>query len=318
MPEEWDLQPGSITTRAQVAARYGGATQGGIQPSTQSPNVMVYTDPRAGRQHGYNFDGWSQDRSAFYYTGEGQTDDQRMIAGNRAILEHAADGRVLRLFEAVGPAIGRGGKPQRYLGAFRVDPAAPFRREDAPDRTGALRSVLVFRLLPMEPHSHTTAPGDVIAPEPETGAVAAFVASEQNAESQFPVSAQPASTAERREAELMRQLEAHLRLAGHTVGRLKLTPPGSSTVLWTDTYDQTTGRLFEVKGVSTRMAVRLAIGQLLDYRRFTPDPRRLAIALPVRPAEDLVELVRSCDMELVYPSGPGFHAIAAGGRESML
>jgi hypothetical protein len=41
---QWDIEPGTIVTRTAVAERYGGATQGGIQPSSTTPNVMIYSD----------------------------------------------------------------------------------------------------------------------------------------------------------------------------------------------------------------------------------------------------------------------------------
>lgn len=302
MAHSWDIPPGTVTTRAVVAARFGGSTQGGIQPSTQSPNVMLYSDPTSGRVHGYNFDGWASDGSAFYYTGEGQLGDQRLVKGNRAVLQHLDHGRALRVFEAAGKSAGPGGKPQRYIGAFQVDPEAPYRREEAPDREGAGRSVLVFRLIAEAVQAQLPRITDA---NPRTTSTAHFIASENNVVREFPVSAREASTAERREAQLVAQLEGQLRAAGHSIGRLKLMPSGSSSVMWTDTFDTTTRRLYEAKGVSTRMAVRLAIGQLLDYRRFVDDVRGMTIVLPVRPAEDLVHLVQSCGMELLYTGETG-------------
>src|SRR5690606_26308402 len=80
-------------------------------------------------------------------TGEGQVGDQDPAAkGNGAILRHIEEGRSLRLFEVAGSNRG-GGKPQRYVGEFVIDSDDPYRFEDAPDREGRLRKVVVFRLL---------------------------------------------------------------------------------------------------------------------------------------------------------------------------
>ncbi len=127
MLEDWDIAPGTVTTRREVQQRYGGSMQGGIQPSATSSNVMIYSDPGRGQSLGYNFDGWAQHEPAYYYTGEGQIGDQEVRAGNRAIVEHAATGRTLRVFEA---ASGKqsGGVLQTYVGAFAVDPADPYRQ----------------------------------------------------------------------------------------------------------------------------------------------------------------------------------------------
>ncbi|MEQ4205794.1 hypothetical protein [Actinopolymorpha sp. B9G3] len=68
---KWTLPIGAETTRSDVAAIYGGGKYGGIEPSRQSDNILVYTDPAAGARHGYNFDGWdASEPGVFYYTGE--------------------------------------------------------------------------------------------------------------------------------------------------------------------------------------------------------------------------------------------------------
>ncbi|HEY9409510.1 MAG TPA: hypothetical protein VIP77_08015 [Jiangellaceae bacterium] len=83
---EWTIEPGTITARSAVAAIYGGATQGGIQPSSRTRNILIYSDPVAGSAHGYNFDGFARD-GAYYYTGEGQAGDQKVHSGNLAVLK---------------------------------------------------------------------------------------------------------------------------------------------------------------------------------------------------------------------------------------
>jgi len=51
---------------------------------------MVFSDPAAGAQFGYH-DRW--ENGVFHYTGEGQTGDQQMTKGNRAMLTHAEGAR---------------------------------------------------------------------------------------------------------------------------------------------------------------------------------------------------------------------------------
>jgi hypothetical protein len=102
----WGLVPGDTIPRTALHDVYGGSRQGGIAPSRVSPNVLIFTDPRAGSQHGYIYDGWDPaDPTLFRYTGEGQRGDQRMIGGNRAILEHPTDGRALRLFKGANKGL---------------------------------------------------------------------------------------------------------------------------------------------------------------------------------------------------------------------
>jgi hypothetical protein len=140
---DWRLEPGDTARRVELHDEYGGGRQGGISPSRTTPNVLIFTDPRAGSQHGYIYDGWdSTDPALFRYTGEGQNGDQRMASGNRAILEHAEQGRSLRLFKGVRGQV-------RYVGEFKLDPD-PFELRRAPaSGSGPDREVIVFRLRPI-------------------------------------------------------------------------------------------------------------------------------------------------------------------------
>ena len=110
-PIEWHVRPGDRIKRTEVHKQYGGGGQGGISPSARTPNV-ISPDPRSGEQHGY-FDRWVD--GVFLYTGEGQRGDQVMKVGNRAVLEHAARGRALRMFEGTGGIV-------KYLVSCQVVP----------------------------------------------------------------------------------------------------------------------------------------------------------------------------------------------------
>lgn len=309
----WDIPVGTVTTRAAVAERFGGATQGGIQPSAKSPNVFVYSDPASGAKHGYNFDGWSTD-GAYYYTGEGQLGDQRLRRGNGQLAAHGDSGRTVRVFEAVPGRPGGGGKPQRYVGAFRVDPERPYRREEAPDREQVQRSVLVFRLLPIgETWSEAMTVGT-----PAQSASAVIVEVESNQVQTFEQGAREGTVAERREAALMTELETALLAVGHEVGRVKVLVPGSVRPLLTDTFDVTRGELFEVKAAATRANVRMAIGQLLDYRRHIEGVTSTTVALPEKPGEDLIALIHECGFGLVASDGEGLARIAKDGSSTPL
>jgi hypothetical protein len=54
------LSPGEAIRRVDLHAAYGGGRQGGIAPSARTPNVLIFSDPASGEQHGY-FDGWHDD-----------------------------------------------------------------------------------------------------------------------------------------------------------------------------------------------------------------------------------------------------------------
>jgi hypothetical protein len=67
---------------------------------------------------------------------------------------------------------------------------------------------------------------------------------------------------------------------------------------------QTQGRdlLIEVKSSTNVADVRLAIGQLLDYRRFVnrPSATDLAVLLPEEPSAHVRELLKACDILLLW------------------
>lgn len=174
---DWSTPIGTITTKSEIKKLYGGSIYGGIEPSNTTPNVFLYTDPGSAHDHGYKFDEPdAHEAGVFYYTGEGTIGDQQLTHGNRAILDHAEQGRVLRLFEAVDGKPQPGGRLQRYVGAFYLDPSQPYAWKQAPDLDGNMRNVLVFRLRadevlgyparPVPPPKATSAVLATKAPEP--------------------------------------------------------------------------------------------------------------------------------------------------------
>ena len=51
-----------------------------------------------------------------------------------------------------------------------------------------------------------------------------------------------------------------------------------------------------------REDVRMAIGQLFDYRRFAPPGARTAVLLPEKPRADLLELLAGAGIESIWPA----------------
>jgi len=49
----------------------------------------------------------------------------------------------------------------------------------------------------------------------------------------------------------------------------------------------------------------MAVGQLLDYRRFVDRPHKLAILLPEVPRPDLLEYLRSNSVIVIAPTNEG-------------
>lgn len=197
-------------------------------------------------------------------------------------------------------------KNQRYVGEFEVDATQPFYLADALDENqNEERVVFVFRLRPL---------GEVLQSnqdlskqtEPERTTVADLVGIEKNETTSFDLPKSEASTSFRTESQLFERYSNYLMDLGHVVKRWRLLPKLSLKYLFTDIYDENECELYEAKGSSNRNAVRLAIGQLLDYKRFLPvNQIRLTLLLPSEPNEDLKDLIRSCGMSCVWEFEPG-------------
>ncbi|WDY56230.1 HNH endonuclease [Pseudomonas sp. PSKL.D1] len=140
--------PGAVYDRkTEINGPFGGSRQSGIAPSRIYPAIFLFTGD-TGEQYGYT-DRW--ENGAFLYTGEGQIGPMTLTRGNRAIAEHAEDGRALHLFESLGK-----GKGNRYVGEFAC---ADVIQRTQPDLEDNERLALVFRLVPV---------GRQEAVEPET------------------------------------------------------------------------------------------------------------------------------------------------------
>lgn len=292
-----NLEPGQSIRRTELHALHGGRRQGGISPSKQTPNVFLITAPGRGEQHGYLYDGPNAD-GYYHYTGEGQYGDQRMVQGNRAIRDHAVEGRGLHLFEAQGPDL-------RYIGEFRYVDDHP---AEAPEtNNGRLRKVIVFRLEQVSgiDPTPTRSPLHWLSRDPIVE-----VPVEQHATERTLIEGdREPYEAERREQKLVRAFQEWLELQGHKVFRFQVLPPGEFAPLYCDLFDDTTKTLYEAKGSVARPEIRMAVGQLADYSRFMPPSSRKALLVPELPRADLLELLDHEGISVTWPDGGRFVSI---------
>jgi hypothetical protein len=284
------LDPGDALPRREVHLRFGGRQQSGISP-TRANAVLFFTSPSTGHRQG-SYDGWDED-GYFHYVGEGQRGDQQLTQGNKAILNHKADGRSLEGFR------GTHGGEVTYLGEFELaeyyfTDAHEFRDPDT------LRQVVVFKLRPLS-DIPVALPNVPISPQAGPR-VERVPVEEQHTERAFVSPDREPSELERREAGLARRYSLHLQRCGHDVGRLRLVPPGESRPLYPDLWDATKRELIEAKGTVNRDVLRQAVGQLLDYQRFA-SAASLAVLVPTRPRADLIDYLHSMGIRIIYPLG---------------
>ena len=268
----------------------------------------MFSDPSSGEQHGYR-DSWRDD-GCFHYTGEGKYGDQEMKRGNRSILDAEKVGRALRVFKGAGDEV-------QYRGRFYLDVALPFYTDDAPESgTGRTRSVIVFRLRPADalPEPATGLP----APNGQT-VVLNVPVEEMNTERMMVDPAREPFEAERRESALVQKFKSYMIGVHHAVERLQITPAGEAKPIFTDVYLRDLNILVEAKGGIDRSSIRMAIGQLMDYRRFVKAQSvRCAVLLPEVPRPDLLELLAYAGVLVYLPEKGEFVLMdGAGSRVSV-
>lgn len=164
-----------------------------------------------------------------------------------------------------------------------------------------------------------TRPDATTAPPPAptaAGTTAPPIASEVDVEAHntesFEVSGQTTRTAVRREQPLVIAYKKWMEVRGSTVVRFRFRPPGTPAHLYNDVYDTTRGNLIEGKADASRPSIRMAIGQLMDYRRFAPARAKLALLTELRPHSDLEALLTSLGIACIWRDGASFEDNAGG------
>ncbi|MFJ3194161.1 hypothetical protein ACIPJQ_16235 [Streptomyces griseoviridis] len=331
MTTTFDLSPGTLTTREEMAAVYGCGTAQGIEPADAAGKVFVYSDPAAGEKYGYTFDGRTEDDefgALYLYTGAGAIGDQTPTNRNRSLLTADDKGREIHLFVADGKVWGGGAKRQRYIGQMVVDAVKPYEVHRGPGKDGVMRNALVFRLRPAPGTTPAWTEADwqqpalkssyeittpvVKVPKPVLLPKQSGAKAKKTEQHSVKKSVADVEAAQRtilyREAALVEAFVNHLTAAGHTSHSFEITIEGEPGTLTPDLYDATDHVLFEAKGLTTRANVRMAIGQLADYRRRVPghETLRIAVLLPSAPTPDVQELLAELNIALVFQTADGF------------
>lgn len=293
----WDIEAGETLVRTELHDRWGGGRYGGMEPAVKAHSVFLFTKPRVGEVFGYKYDGWHAD-GTFHYTGDGQVGDQTLRSGgNKALLDAPALGRAIRLFRSEGTST-------TYIGEFQL-PDPPYYRADALDRNREMRSVVVYRLRPLGPVLHSdadTVNDDLPTPEELPLEVVDVEQYALERPDEPPV-------AVRREALLVQRYAAWLASLDEESVRHRIPIPGGGYV-FTDVFNKATSELIEAKASAGRIYIRAGLGQILDLSRFL-DHKARALLVPVRPSEDLIELLRSHGVAVIWENGPTFERSAA-------
>ena len=157
MDERPLFEVGKVYSRTRdIHDVYGGSRQSGISTPKDQPLIFLFTGG-SGEQYGYQ-DRWDAE-GVFLYCGEGQRGDMEFVRGNRAIRDHAAEGKDLLLFQSLGK-----GQGVRYMGTFACAGSV---HQPGVDRDGRPRRLIVFQLVPqadMPSYAASAAAGAPVQP----------------------------------------------------------------------------------------------------------------------------------------------------------
>lgn len=288
---------GTKILRKDLHEQVGGSVQGGICP-TSSGHILLFSDPEHGEEFGY-FDGWQGE--TYLYYGQGQDGDMEFTRNNKSLLNHKADGKRVQLFKgAKGEVV--------YEGQFELDELRPYDLVEDKDMHDEERVAIVFRLVPIKEHKTTL-------PETNIKLISQNKIEVADIERHITESTDVTYTAdiqvERKESKLVTEYQDFLGKNNlPKLSRLIINIEGEASSLKTDGWIEENNTLLEAKSSASRNSIRAAIGQLLDYKFQIENQgievRGLAILLPQKPRESLLNLLTSLKINLIYKDGNKF------------
>lgn len=284
---------GDKVLRKDLHSVVGGSRQGGICSSKQG-YILIFSDPKIGHEFGYH-DGWSGNH--FLYFGSGQEGDMEFSRGNKAILEHKKEKGSIHLF------MGSKGEVV-YEGQMELDTNNPYELIENNDKNGEERIAIVFRLNPISKRQ-THLPNTNLEIHDETKVE--DINLERYLKDSFQIKETDARTGSRTESKLLTKyakFRAQKALPSLTSKIIKIKGEKKTDILRVDGWVEKEQLLIEAKSSCTRNHIRLAIGQLLDYKRFI-EPKEMAILLPAKPKQDLLELIHSLKIKTIHQTSSG-------------
>jgi hypothetical protein len=217
-----------------------------------------------------------------------------MTSLNKSLLNHEEDGRKVYLFQGIKGEV-------TFENEFVVDKKYPYFLTSSPDFLGNMRTAIVFRLKPVTKYSSGYPKTEIKQPKknivrevPLEGGSGEVSKRKVNYESK-PV---------KREALLVKDYNKYRKSKKlKELVRHEVQPSGSFRPLFTDGWASESSTLIEAKASTSRENIRMAIGQLLDYRRLIRSKvkvKRMAILVPSKPREDLIKLLKELKIKTIF------------------
>ena len=294
---EFPFKPGEKILRKELHKLIGGSVQGGICP-TSSGHILLFSDPKHGEEFGY-FNGWDGD--TYLYYGQGPEGDMEFERNNKALENHKKDGRRVHLFNgASGEVI--------YENQFELDDERPYDLVEDLDKNDETRVAIIFRLKPITKQA-TSLPETNIKVMNESGVEVVNVEQNLSEGSSFLYPKQGKS--KRKESKLVTEYkEFREKNSLEELQSLKIKIIGETHPLKTDGWIEETKSLIEAKSTSSRTSIRTGIGQLLDYSFQLKEQgfeiENMYLLLPTKPRDNILALLKSIGIKLIYKSGKEF------------
>ena len=227
---------------------------------------------------------------------------------NKSLLNHVEDGRRLFLFNGHRGEI-------TYENEFTLDETDPYFWTISTDNEGKLRDSIVFRLKPVKKYSIKNPIASKIESVSRTIVKEIEIEKSSSKNSGKTVTYISQGIKDRKEARLVEEYNLYRKkeklsdLIRHTV---QIHFPKRKT-LFTDGYEFESKTLVEAKATNQRDErdkIRMAIGQLFDYRKLLEEENvkvnNLAILIPTCPSKDLLELLKDLKIKIIFKEGTKF------------
>jgi hypothetical protein len=150
------------------------------------------------------------------------------------------------------------------------------------------------------------------APEPLATVTAEDRPVEDASTATYEAAGAEGGTRSRSEHALVRRYADWLEASGVKVVSRLYRVPGLARPFLCDAFLPERNALIEAKSSDRRDAVRMAIGQLLDYQQLEGTKPQLAVLLPHEPTGDVRRLLDSVGIASIWPSREGFRDSAHG------
>ena len=227
---------------------------------------------------------------------------------NKSLLNHVEEGRRLFLFNGHRGEI-------TYENEFTLYERDPYFWTVSTDNEGKLRDSIVFRLKPLKKYSIKNPIASKIESVSRTIVKEIALEKSSSKNSRKTVTFISQGIKDRKEARLVEEYNLYRKkeklsdLIRHTV---QIHFP-KRKILYTDGYDSESETLVEAKATNQRDErdkIRMAIGQLFDYRKLLEEENvkvnNLAILIPTCPSKDLLELLKDLKIKIIFKEGTKF------------